>query len=180
MRHKADRRRLNRTSEHLQALLGNLVTALIHHEQIQTTVPKAKETRRLAERLITKAKDPSLHTRRRVARTIRDKAALQKLFGTLGPRFQTRPGGYTRIVKIGNRVGDNAPMAILELVERSPKPQPEAETKDQKAGLEKSTKSKPEKALKAEASGATKAKPEAKAKAPKPATKKTSKKKAEE
>src|SRR5580693_7441427 len=121
MRHKADRRRLNRTSEHLKALLGNLVTALIHHEQIHTTLPKAKETRRVAERLITLAKDGSVQRRRRAARSIHDRSAVSKLFDTLGPRFKKRPGGYTRIVKLGNRIGDNAPMAILELVERTPK-----------------------------------------------------------
>ena len=149
MRHKADRRRLNRTSEHLLALLGNLVTALITHEHVKTTVPKAKETRRMAEKLITLAKDGSVHRRRRVARTIRDRAALQKLFGVLGPRFLTRPGGYTRIIKIGPRAGDNAPMAIIELVERTPKAEPvEPETKDQKAGLEKTAKVKTEKAPK--------------------------------
>ncbi len=150
MRHRTAHRRLNRTSEHLKALLGNLVTALITHEQIRTTLPKAKETRRVAERLITLAKDGSVHRRRRVGRTIHDREALTKLFGVIGPRFLTRPGGYTRIVKLGNRVGDNSPMAILELVERSPKATPELETKDQKSGLEKSAKSKVEKAPKAE------------------------------
>jgi large subunit ribosomal protein L17 len=139
MRHRMAGRRLNRTSEHLQALLANLVTALIQHEQIRTTLPKAKETRRVAERLITLAKDNALHRRRQAAQTIRDAGALQKLFATLGPRFKLRPGGYTRIVKLGPRLGDAAPMALLELVERSPKApaEPDVETKDQKEGLEK-------------------------------------------
>lgn len=140
MRHQVAHRRLNRTSEHLQALLANLVTALIHHEQIRTTLPKAKEARRVAERLITMAKDSGLHRRRTVARTIRDKEALGKLFSVLGPRFLSRPGGYTRIIKIGRRLGDAAPMALLELVERTPKAPVETETKDQKEGLEKTVK----------------------------------------
>ncbi len=138
MRHQVAGRRLNRTSEHLQALLGNLVTALFTHEQIRTTLPKAKEARRVAERLITLAKDGTLHRRRHVARTLRDPQALAKLFAVLGPRFKARPGGYTRIVKLPPRLGDNAPMALLELVERSPRAAPTPETKDQKAGLEKS------------------------------------------
>jgi len=117
-------RRLNRTSEHLKALLMNLVTALIHHEQIRTTLPKAKEARRVAEKLITMAKDNALHHRRIAGRTIRDPEALRKLFDTLGPRFKRRPGGYTRVIKLGRRVGDAAPMAMLELVERSPKEEP--------------------------------------------------------
>ena len=138
MRHQVAGRRLNRTSEHLQALLANLVTALFTHEQIRTTLPKAKEARRVAERLITIAKDGTLHHRRHAGRTIRDPQALAKLFSTLGPRFKARPGGYTRIVKLPPRLGDNAPMALLELVERSPRVAPTPETKDQKAGLEKS------------------------------------------
>jgi large subunit ribosomal protein L17 len=138
MRHQVAGRRLNRTSEHLRALLTNLVTALFTHEQIRTTLPKAKEARRVAERLITLAKDSALHRRRHAARTIRDPQALAKLFGVLGPRFLNRPGGYTRIVKLNPRVGDNAPMALLELVERTPRVAATPETKDQKAGLEKS------------------------------------------
>ena len=189
MRHQVAGRRLNRTSEHLQALLGNLVTALIHHEQIRTTLPKAKEARRVAERLITMAKEGTLHRRRHVARTIRDRVALQKLFGTLGPRFRSRPGGYTRIVKLGRRLGDAAPMAILELVERTPKPAAESESddkknpsknlsKDQKEGLEKTpaeAKTKPAAALKkkaatsAKAAEASEAKPKAASAKAKPA-----------
>jgi large subunit ribosomal protein L17 len=138
MRHQVAGRRLNRTSEHLRALLTNLVTALFTHEQIRTTLPKAKEARRVAERLITLAKDSALHRRRHAARTIRDPQALAKLFGVLGPRFKARPGGYTRIVKLNPRLGDNAPMALLELVERSPRVAATPETKDQKSGLEKS------------------------------------------
>jgi large subunit ribosomal protein L17 len=180
MRHQIAGRRLNRTSEHLQALLGNLVTALIHHEQIRTTLPKAKEARRVAERLITLAKDGTLHRRRHVARTIRDRVALQKLFGTLGPRFLSRPGGYTRIVKLGRRLGDAAPMAILELVERTPKLEVEGDaknlSKDQKEGLEKTpeaakakpvgpTKKKAAAPMKTEATAEAKPKPVKKPKA---------------
>jgi large subunit ribosomal protein L17 len=169
MRHQVAGRRLNRTSEHLQALLGNLVTALIQHEQIRTTLPKAKEARRVAERLITLAKDGTLHHRRHVARMIRDPGALAKLFGTLGPRFKARPGGYTRIVKLGRRLGDNAAMALLELVERTPRASPSTqETKDQKAGLEPSAP--PEKAAKRAKKSAETAEsdtPEREAKAPK-------------
>jgi len=143
MRHHMAGRRLNRTSEHLRALLANLVTSLFTHEQIRTTLPKAKEARRVAERFITMAKDSALHRRRQVAATIRDPQALAKLFSVLGPRFKERPGGYTRIVKLPPRPGDNAPMALLELVERSPRAAPAAETKDQKAGLEKSAPAEP-------------------------------------
>jgi large subunit ribosomal protein L17 len=149
VRHLVAGRRLNRTSEHLQALLANLVTALIHHEQIRTTLPKAKEARRVAEKLITLAKDNALHHRRLVARTIRDPEALRKLFDTLGPRFLRRPGGYTRVVKLGRRLGDAAPMAVLELVERSAKEEaPEAAEAKSSAGA-KTKESKPAKAAKA-------------------------------
>ena len=159
MRHLVAHRRLNRTSEHLQALLANLVTALIHHEQIRTTVPKAKEARRVAEKLITMAKDNALHYRRLAGRTIRDPEALRKLFDTLGPRFKSRPGGYTRVVKLGRRQGDAAPMAVLELVERSQRVEPSEET-ETKAAETKAT-AKPKKAAAApKASRPSKAKAE--------------------
>jgi large subunit ribosomal protein L17 len=159
MRHLTAHRRLNRTTEHLQALLGNLVTALIQHEQIRTTLPKAKEARRVAEKLITMAKDNALHYRRLAGRTVRDADALRKLFDTLGPRFKSRPGGYTRVVKIGRRVGDAAPMAVLELVERSPKEEavePAAEAKSKPEGAEPKAKKTP-KAAKAAGTTAPKA-----------------------
>jgi large subunit ribosomal protein L17 len=149
---------LNRTSEHLQALLANLVTALIQHEQIRTTVPKAKEARRVAEKLITMAKDNALHYRRLAGRTIRDPEALRKLFDTLGPRFKSRPGGYTRVVKLGRRQGDAAPMAVLELVERSQRVEPSEETETKAA--ETKAPAKPKKAA-----AAAKASRPAKAKA---------------
>jgi large subunit ribosomal protein L17 len=162
MRHLNAGRRLGRTTEHRHALLSNLVTALIQHERIQTTLPKAKEARRVADKMITLAKRQVLHSRRLAGRTIRDAEALSKLFGTLGPRFANRPGGYTRIVRLGHRLGDAAPMAILELVERSPKAEPEdTET----AGAKKAAKPAQTDAQKAKSAAKTEAKTEAKKKA---------------
>lgn len=122
MRHKKKGRALNRTRSHRKWLLNNLITSLFVHEKIRTTKAKAKEARPLAEKMITFAKRGDLHARRQVLRFIRDKEAVRKLFETLGVRFKDRPGGYTRILRIGNRVGDNAPMALLELI-------PEEETR---------------------------------------------------
>ena len=120
-RHANAGRKLSRNTSHRKALLDNLVRAVILNESIRTTTPKAKETRKLVERVITKARENTLAARRNVHKTVRDQAALAKLFETIGPRFKQRPGGYTRIVHLGNRVGDNAPMSILELVEKSEK-----------------------------------------------------------
>src|SRR6476469_3351708 len=128
-RHANTGRKLSRNTSHRQALLDNLVRAVILEESIKTTAPKAKETKRLVERIITKAKKNTLQNRRTVHKTVRDQAALAKLFDTLGPRFAARPGGYTRLIHVANRVGDNAPMAILELVERSSKDEPAGEEK---------------------------------------------------
>src|SRR5437868_7457701 len=124
-RHANAGRKLSRNSSHRKALLDNLVRAMILNESIRTTTPKAKETRRLVERVITKARENSLSARRVVHKTVRDQAALAKLFQSIGPRFKERPGGYTRIVHVENRVGDNAPMSILELVEKSEKVEPD-------------------------------------------------------
>src|SRR5205807_7531416 len=124
-RHANAGRKLSRNSSHRKALLDNLVRAIILEESIRTTTPKAKEARRLVERVITKAKNNTLSARRIVHRTVRDQAALAKLFEVIGPRFKARPGGYTRLVHTENRIGDNAPMAILELVEKSEKTEPE-------------------------------------------------------
>jgi len=135
-RHANAGRKLSRNSSHRKALLDNLVRAVILSESIRTTTPKAKEARRLVERVITKARQNTLAARRVVHKTVRDQAALARLFDTIGPRFKERPGGYTRIIHVENRVGDNAPMSILELVEKS-----------EKAELEKKT-DKPEKAEK--------------------------------
>jgi large subunit ribosomal protein L17 len=118
MRHNHSGRKLNRTAEHRKMLKRNLVTALFEHERIETTVIKAKEARRLAERLITFAKRGDLHARRMAARKVNDPAVLQKLFEEIGPRYAERPGGYTRILRMsGARKGDAAEMAILELVD---------------------------------------------------------------
>ena len=118
MRHGNGLRKLNRTSSHRQAMLRNMASSLIEHEVIKTTVPKAKELRRVVEPLITLGKKPSLANRRLAFDRLRNRDAVTKLFGELGPRYQTRPGGYTRILKFGFRVGDNAPMALVELVDR--------------------------------------------------------------
>ena len=124
-RHANTGRKLSRNTSHRKALLDNLVRAIIIEESIRTTTPKAKEARRLVERVITKAKANTLAARRIVHRTVRDQAVLAKLFEVIGPRFKDRPGGYTRLVHTENRMGDNAPMAILELVEKSEKTEPE-------------------------------------------------------
>lgn len=118
MRHRHAGRHLNRTSSHRQALLKNLAIALLHHELIQTTLPKAKELRRFAEPLITLAKEDSVAKRRLAFARLRHRPTVTKLFNELGPRYQDRPGGYLRILKCGFRVGDSAPMAVVELVDR--------------------------------------------------------------
>ena len=118
MRHGHGLRKLNRTSSHRLAMLRNMANSLIAHEVIKTTVPKAKELRRVVEPLITLGKKPSLANRRLAFDRLRDRDSVVKLFGELGERYKTRPGGYTRILKFGYRVGDNAPMALVELVDR--------------------------------------------------------------
>jgi len=118
MRHGHGLRKLNRTSAHRQAMLRNMMNSLIAHEAIKTTVPKAKELRRVIEPMITLAKVSSVANKRLAFDRLRDRDSVVKLFGDLGPRFQTRPGGYTRIMKMGFRVGDNAPMCLIELVDR--------------------------------------------------------------
>lgn len=118
MRHRKSGRHLNRTSAHRKAMFANMAVSLIAHEVIKTTVPKAKELRRIAEPLITLAKEDSVAARRLAFSRLRDKAAVGKLFGELGPRFRDRPGGYTRILKAGHRAGDAAPVAYIEFVGR--------------------------------------------------------------
>ena len=118
MRHGHGLRKLNRTSEHRLAMLRNMMVSLLQHEVIRTTVPKAKELRRVVEPMITLAKVPTLANRRLAFDRLRDRDIVTKLFAELGPRYQARPGGYTRILKMGYRVGDNAPMALVELVDR--------------------------------------------------------------
>ena len=126
MRHRHGLRKLNRTSEHRLAMFRNMCNSLIQHEAIKTTLPKAKELRRLVEPLITLGKQPNLANRRLAFSRTRDRAVVAKLFDELGPRYQARPGGYTRILKMGFRVGDNAPMAFVELVDRPEPPPAEA------------------------------------------------------
>lgn len=118
MRHRNIGRQLSRNSSHRKATLQSLSVALLRNEVIKTTLPKAKELRRVAEPLITLAKEDSVHRRRVAFNRLRDKAVVGKLFSELGPRYQTRPGGYLRILKCGFRAGDNAPMALVELVDR--------------------------------------------------------------
>ena len=118
MRHRNAFRKLNRTATHRSALFASLASALIKHEQIVTTLPKAKDLRRVADRLITLAKRGDLHARRLAFARIRDEAMVAKLFDTLGPRYAERPGGYTSVMKAGFRYGDSAPMAVIELVDR--------------------------------------------------------------
>ena len=118
MRHGNGLRKLNRTSSHRLAMLRNMANSLIEHEAIKTTVPKAKELRRVVEPLITLAKEPTLANKRLAFDRLRDREIVVKLFAEIGPRYATRPGGYLRILKCGFRVGDNAPMAFVELVDR--------------------------------------------------------------
>jgi large subunit ribosomal protein L17 len=118
MRHRHGLRKLNRTSEHRLAMLRNMANSLIEHEAIKTTVPKAKELRRIVEPLITLGKEPTLANKRLAFDRLRNRDNVVKLFNVLGERYKTRPGGYTRILKMGFRVGDNAPMAFVELVDR--------------------------------------------------------------
>ncbi len=119
MRHGNGLRKLNRTSAHRQAMLRNMMNSLLTHEVIKTTVPKAKELRRVVERMITLAKVDSVANRRLAFDRLRDRDVVTKLFNDLGKRSANRPGGYTRILKMGFRVGDNAPMALIELVDRA-------------------------------------------------------------
>jgi large subunit ribosomal protein L17 len=120
MRHGAGYRRLNRTHEHRKALFANMAGALIEHEQIKTTLPKAKDLRRVVEKLITLGKRGDLHARRQAGSQLKTDAQVAKLFAVLGPRYKDRQGGYVRVLKAGFRYGDMAPMAIIELVDRDP------------------------------------------------------------
>lgn len=121
MRHLKAGRRLARTTEHRTAMLRNLITQLLEHERVQTTQAKAKEARMWAEKIITMAKRGDLHARRQTLRVVRSKKAMAKLFGELKDRYQDRPGGYTRIIPLGFRLGDGAPLSLLELVGRPEK-----------------------------------------------------------
>jgi large subunit ribosomal protein L17 len=136
MRHGMSGRKLNRTSSHRKAMFANMVVALLKHEQIKTTLPKAKDLRPIAEKIISLGKSGTLHDRRRAYAMLRDDAVVAKLFSTLAERYKGRPGGYCRVLKAGFRYGDSAPMAIIELVDRDPAAKgldsgPTAEKKDE-------------------------------------------------
>ena len=132
MRHRHGLRKLNRTSSHRLAMLRNMTVSLLKHEVIQTTLPKAKELRRVVEPMITLGKRPTLANRRLAFDRLRDRGLVTKLFAELGPRYSKRNGGYLRILKYGFRKGDNAPMALVELLDR-PEPEEEAKGKEAKA-----------------------------------------------
>jgi large subunit ribosomal protein L17 len=131
MRHGHGLRKLNRTTSHRLAMLRNMSNSLLRHERIKTTLPKAKELRRVVEPLITLAKEPTVANRRLAFNRLRDREMVVKLFNELGPRYKARNGGYTRILKFGFRVGDNAPMALMELVDRPETPATEAGTAEE-------------------------------------------------
>ena len=132
MRHRLALRKLNRTSEHRRAMFRNMANSLLRHEAIRTTLPKAKELRRVVEPLITLAKTPTVANRRLAFNRLRDREMVVKLFDELGPRFAKRNGGYTRILKMGFRVGDNAPLAYMELTEKAgAEPAAEPEVKEE-------------------------------------------------
>lgn len=120
MRHGKSGRRLNRSSSHRKAMFANMAAALITHEQITTTLPKAKELKPIVDKLVTLGKRGDIHARRLAVARIRDEDAVKKLFDTLAERYSARPGGYTRVLKAGFRYGDSAPMAVIELVDRNP------------------------------------------------------------
>ena len=127
MRHGHGLRKLNRTSSHRLAMLRNMTNSLLRHEAIKTTLPKAKELRRVVEPLITLGREPTVANKRLAFNRLRDREMVVKLFSEIGPRYKTRNGGYTRILKMGFRVGDNAPMALMELVDRPETPAAEGE-----------------------------------------------------
>ncbi|HUD00524.1 MAG TPA: 50S ribosomal protein L17 [Candidatus Polarisedimenticolaceae bacterium] len=133
MRHLNSGRKLSRNSSHRWAMMRNMVTSLLREEKIQTTDPKAKELRRWVDRMITLGKEGSLHARRQALSIIQDKAVVHKLFETIASRFQNRPGGYTRIIKIGRRHGDAAPVSLIELVSGADDPAETTSGKDKKA-----------------------------------------------
>jgi large subunit ribosomal protein L17 len=148
MKHRVVGRRLDRTTEHRTAMFRNMVTSLLRHERITTTVPKAKELKRVADKIVTLAKRGTSNARRIAYRDVRDAEVLEKLFGPLKDRYATRAGGYTRIIRVGRRRGDNAEVAIIELVDRAPAPEEkggadEGATTDKKTDKKKSEKKAP-------------------------------------
>jgi large subunit ribosomal protein L17 len=138
MRHGKVHRKFNRTAEHRRAMFGNMVAALIKHEQIVTTLPKAKDLRPIVEKLVTLGKKGGLHARRQAVAEIRDVAMVKKLFDVIGPRYKDRNGGYTRVLKAGFRYGDNAARAVIEFVDRDvdAKGQDSGPVQEKKAGEE--------------------------------------------
>lgn len=138
MRHNKSGRRLGRNSSHRSAMMRNMVTSLLEHEKITTTDCRAKELRKLADKMITLGKRGDLHARRQALQVMRDSKVVAKLFERLAPRYQDRPGGYTRIIKLGNRLGDNASQSIIELVEESFTPRPRSEAASAPVAAEES------------------------------------------
>ncbi|MFO1462658.1 MAG: 50S ribosomal protein L17 [bacterium] len=161
MRHQVRKKRFSRTTSHRIAMFRNMVTSLIQEERITTTLPKAKELRRFAEKMVTLAKNGSLHARRQAAAFVRSNEAVHKLFAELGPRFKERQGGYTRILRLGNRLGDGAPMAIIEYLGFVAKPK-KRKGEAAAGGEEVKAEKKPAKAEKAEKPKKEKAKAEKK------------------
>lgn len=144
MKHRVAGRRLDRTTEHRTAMFRNMVTSLLRHERILTTTPKAKELKRIADKVITLGKKGTQHARRLAHRDVRDVEVLQKLFGSIAERFKARAGGYTRVIRMGHRVGDNADVSLIELVDRAPaEPEGKGEKKDEAAKGEKKEKKAP-------------------------------------
>ena len=133
MRHRKSGKRLGRNTSHRKAMMRNMVTSLFDHEKITTTDARAKELRKVAEKLITMAKRGDLHSRRMTLEVVRDKQVVAKLFETIAPRYEKRPGGYTRIIKLGHRAGDNAALSVIELVEEEFTPKPKKKIPKQKA-----------------------------------------------
>lgn len=178
MRHLKSGRKLNRTSSHRKAMFRNMAVSLFEHEQISTTLPKAKELRRFAEPLITLGKKPSVANRRLAFARLRDRKMVTKLFDDLGVRFQERPGGYLRILKMGPRASDAAPMAVVQLVEMKQKELAAVEPKKAKAALKAPAAKKPEKKAEKKAEKKTAAKKKVEKKAAKKTAKKATTKKA--
>ncbi|HTP51117.1 MAG TPA: 50S ribosomal protein L17 [Anaeromyxobacteraceae bacterium] len=168
MKHRVAGRRLDRTTEHRTAMFRNMVTSLLRHERIVTTAPKAKELKRVADKIVTLAKRGTPNARRIAYRDVRDAEVLEKLFGTLKERYASRPGGYTRVVRVGRRHGDNAEMAVIELVDRAPAAEGK-EAEPAAAGADKKKAGKPEKSEQSEKKAPPAGKTAAKGKAKKAA-----------
>jgi len=177
MRHRVHARKLGRSPSHRQAMYRNLVTSLLQHERVETTDAKAKEVRRLADRMITLGKRGDLHARRRALRVIREREVAAKVFGELAERYENRPGGYTRVLKTRNRVGDAAALSIVELVEAMPEAKPEKKASGKKATAKKKPAAKKAATKKASSKASSKKKTAKKATAKKKATKKKAAKK---